>query len=190
MDLTSDRLLANACHGANLIWAISAEIAEFMCHSQFSTDFFLDYLRQYACIWSRDNYLKPPSGANDYTSIERDLILFDELITPANSFLRYHHHVRQVFSVLMPHEIAALNRAISFPSLETLIYQKLNYNRWQLAQLSFAKLDELLSQNPWLSVYIMLYQAQKELSHIHSYSLQFSEKIFNQTEKEQRSSTR
>lgn len=171
IDLASDEAISCVSNAANLMRAVAVEIAYFMANSQFDSNFFLDYLRQYACVWSQENYLKPPSGANDYASLERDLILFKELIPPIGKFPGYHRHVRSVFSVLMPHEIKKLKLAMSQDSIEAKIYHKLGLNRQQINRLSEREALHLLTENPWLAAYNQLYTAQKEQSHIHYSSI-------------------
>jgi hypothetical protein len=166
-DLTTPDAISSALNAAILMKSIYAQMLEFMKLSSFSVDFFLDYLRQYACLWYSDFYLKPPSGANDYASIERDLILFDELFSPAGGWPGYHQYAREVFSVILPDEIDKLKTAMARQSLESKICNYLSTNMIQLEQLSLQEMQDLLTAQPWLVAYCHVYISQKNLSHLH-----------------------
>lgn len=166
-DLSTPAAIASAFAATVLIDAIYAELLAFMRLSAFSVDFFLDYLRQYACLWYADHDLRPPSGANDYASIQRDLILFDELFPARGGCPGYHQYARDVCSILMPHEIAKLEVAMAQTSLESKILQHLDLNHTQFEQLTRKDMLQMLTTQPWLVAYCQLYIAQKRLSHLH-----------------------
>ena len=169
VDLASDRAIKATFNATILIYAIHAELVAFMQQDCFDTDFFLDCFRQYACAWSSTHPLKPPSGANDAASLQRDLMLFDELIPASNRFPGYRAHVRKTFSVLTPNLIQQLEQTMAQPSIETKIVNQIGFDP---AQVSRKTAIDTLLQYPWLSAYCQLYLAQRRLSRIHYASVQ------------------
>lgn len=156
-----------------LIHSIKLNLIEFMRESEFSQDFFLDILRQYACSWYPvAQYLKPPSGANDYAVLHRDVMLFDNLIPPDGKFPGYKKHIQEVFSVLMPDAIKKLEQSMQIDSIEKKIFQILELTKPEFEQLDEAALLSLLKHSQWLVAYLEIYNAQKTLSHVHYSSIQ------------------
>jgi len=159
----------NACFNAEaLMLAVRAKLVEFMRRSSFHADFFLDVLRQYACAWSdRPPVLRPPSGANDDTSLHRDVMLFDELLPPAGEFPGYTAYVRRVFPALMPASIQRLAAAMSAGSIEARILKRLGTTRDALDRLDPRESQALVDANPWLAACTAVYDAQRDLSRAH-----------------------
>lgn len=159
----------SACfNAAALMLAVRAKLVEFMKHSAFDTDFFLDVLRQYACPWSaRAPILRPPSGANDDTSLHRDVLLFDELLPPSGELPGYNAHVRGVLSALMPEAVQKIEAAMSSDSIEARILRRIGRTRDALGRLEDRGAEALLEANPWVAAYVVVYDAQRDLSRAH-----------------------
>jgi hypothetical protein len=158
---------------STLMLSICSVFINFMKNSQFNYDFFLDILRQYACQWYPPNqYLRPPSGANDHASLDRDVMLFENLLLPDNNFPGYNKYIQGVFSVLMPNDIAKLKNSMAMDTIEKKIFDKLGINKMDFNQLNENSLLNLLKDNYWLSIYLQLYNAQKKLSIVHYSSIQ------------------
>ena len=149
-----DRAATSAAgNAATLLLGVRAKLQEFMAKSQFSAEFFLDVLRQYACLWSAVNPLRPPSGANDPSSLQRDVVLFSELVPGFRS------NVRRVFSVLTQEAIARIERSMRAPSLEARVLECLGRSR--------VSDRDLLAAEPWLVAYVVLFEAQSHVSRTH-----------------------
>ncbi|MBD6618462.1 hypothetical protein FNW02_22205 [Komarekiella sp. 'clone 1'] len=171
--LNEPQAIEAALNASILMLSIKSNLVEFMKKSQFNTDFFLDILRQYACSWYPINqYLKPPSGANDYAVLHRDIMLFEDLMPPHGKFIGYKKHIQEVFSVLMPNAIKKLENSMNIDSIESKIFQALGINKETFNHLTENVLLLLLQQNYWLVAYLQLYNAQKILSHVHYSSIQ------------------
>jgi hypothetical protein len=145
-----------ALNAATLLLAVRAKLHEFMAESRFSADFFLDVLRQYACLWSAAHRLRPPSGANDANALERDVMLFNELIPARADFPGFRSHVKATFSVLTEQARRRIERAMAAPSIEQRLLERLAY-----------VMEESLATKPWLAAYVLLFEAQANVSHTH-----------------------
>jgi hypothetical protein len=165
--LDSPAAVDAALTAAHLMWAIKARMLEFMKRKTFDTDFFLDVFRQYQCSWGGERALRPPSAANDTASLTRDLILFDELLEPAEGFPGYRAHAQQVCSVLFVEQALDLCAVLARASLEARIFAHLGLPRTRFAALDSAALADLVARHPWLLAYQQLYNAQRDLSHSH-----------------------
>jgi len=165
--LDSPEALEAATTTAHLMWAIKAQMLHFMQHKTFEADFFLDVFRQYQCLWYPGQYLKPPSGANDPAPLQRDLILFDNLVEPGDNFPGFRGHVQEICSVLMPEQRLQMQLAMAQPSLEARLLGQLGLSRAALARLDSGGLSAVTRQHPWLLLYWQLYNAQRDLSHTH-----------------------
>jgi hypothetical protein len=165
--LDDPRAVEAALTAAHLMWAMKACMLDFMKRKIFDSDFFLDVFRQYMCPWSAGQALKPPSAANDTASLARDLILFDNLLEPADGFPGYRAHALQVCTVLFTEQAAELHAALARPSLEARIFARLGLQRAAFAGLDSAAQAGLTRRHPWLLAYLQLYNAQRDLSHAH-----------------------
>jgi hypothetical protein len=154
-------------HAATLMLAIRAKLVEFMRQSAFDADFFLDVLRQYACHWSARTPLRPPSGANDDTSLHRDVMLFHELLPASGDFPGYNVHVEHVCSVLMPAAVQTLAAAMASPSIEARLLARLGTTRDALGRLDAPACEALLDAHPWVAALLAVYDAQRDLSRAH-----------------------
>src|SRR4029453_2237846 len=143
-----------ALQAATLLLGIRAKLQEFMARSRFSPEFFLDVLRQYACLWSASNPLRPPSGANDASALQRDVMLFTELIPPQPGFPGFLSHVRQVFSVLTHQAASNIERSMRAPSIEARLLERLGKSRLSVCDLTPGGVESLLVVEPWLAAYV------------------------------------
>jgi hypothetical protein len=163
-----DRRAVNAAlHAATLLLAVRAKLQEFMAKSRFSAEFFLDVLRQYACPWSVSNPLRPPSGANDASALQRDVILFTDLIPAQPGFPGFRSHVRRVFSVLTQPAIDRIERSMAAPSIEARLLVRLGKARLSACDRTAVEVDNLLAAEPWLPAYVSLFEAQSQVSRTH-----------------------
>ena len=156
-----------ALTAAHLMWAMKAKILDFMTNKTFDSDFFLDVFRQYQCLWYPDQYLKPPSAANDAASLLRDVMLFDDLVGADDQFPGFRRHVVETGSVLMTEDKERVQVAMARPSLETKIFAHLDVNRTEFAKSDEVDIKTIVEQNPWLMAYLLLYNAQRDLSRTH-----------------------
>jgi ketosteroid isomerase-like protein len=150
--------LARVDRAALLLRSVRAEMRVFMRRPEFTAEFFLDELRQYACRWDELDAYNAPSGGHDTAFIVRDNLL-------GISIPGYDSHVLDLFNVLdQAGQGDVLRSRATVPLVDRVLAAGQVEN---LRDLDAAEADALLARHPWLLNYVRLYQANAALSATH-----------------------
>jgi hypothetical protein len=150
--------LALVDRAALLLRSVRAEMRIFMTRPEFTAEFMLDELRQYACPWDELDSYNAPSGGHDTAFIVRDNLLGIHI--PG-----YDIHVLEQFNVLdQAGQDDVLHSRATVPLLERILSAAQLNN---LHDLDAAEADAVLAEHPWLANYVRLYQANAALDATH-----------------------
>ncbi|MFN2562839.1 MAG: nuclear transport factor 2 family protein [Jatrophihabitans sp.] len=150
--------LARVDRSSLLLRSVRAEMRIFMGRPEFTAEFMLDELRQYACPWDDLDAYNAPSGGHDTAFIVRDNLL--GIAIPG-----YDTHVLEQFDVLDDAGQRDVLRSLTTVSIAARLAAAVGRDGFR--ELESADAEALLATNPWLVHYVRLYQANAALDATH-----------------------
>lgn len=150
--------LARVDRASLLLRSVRAEMRIFMGRPEFTAEFMLDELRQYACPWDDLDTYNAPSGGHDTAFIVRDNLL-------GITIPDYDVHVLEQFDVLDEAGQRDVLRSLATDSLADRIRSAVGGA--DLREIDPAAAEKLLVAHPWLVNYVRLYQANAALDATH-----------------------
>jgi hypothetical protein len=161
VSLTSSGGIERVLHAAKLLAVLhrlNLDFAALPAEQGLHPDFFLDILRQFAVHWRVGDI--PPSGAQDYEYLRRDLFL--GINVPS-----YGRHLRRLFPALLREERESLSALLHQPSLPTQLLTFLGLDHADLVAASHATLLDMLRRHPTLGAYHQLLKVNARVAASH-----------------------